>query len=447
MLKAIKNINLRELFYNRKFTITLSVILAVIIWFVVIINRNPTRDRTFTDVTASISLENTYVSEMGLGIASDISKTKFTVTVSGPNYVVSSLKPEDFSLTASVSDANINESGRRTLKVMGVRNGAKTDYEFVSITPSTIDVTFDYFDTKTYTVIPKLDGVIAADNLIAENPVISQNPQIEINGPRNVMNKIDSVVAYYTVDRTLSKTENFDADLILYDAAGKIIYRYHTAPDGSMVIYDSSEKIVTNNYITLSGIDRITVTQPISKMVSLKVKPEFKNLPAGINASDVSYSLNIGSVAVIGTPDIVSNMSQLTLMPIDFNSVSGSKSSVTFNVLPNLPDGVRVFDNIDTFEVKIDTSGYSEKVFTVSTIKAVGQQNGLSVTTSGKITNVKICGPRKVISALKASDLYAEVDLTGKTAGQYSVPPTIKSSKYNNIWVYGSAGEVTVTLK
>ena len=123
--------NIGRLFANKKFAIVFSLILSFAIWLSVMINQNPIREQVFTDVTANISIDNTAASDMGLGIVSDISSVKFTVTVSGPNYIVSSLSSDDFILSADVSE--VNSVGVHTLSVYGNRNSSKTGYTFKSI--------------------------------------------------------------------------------------------------------------------------------------------------------------------------------------------------------------------------------------------------------------------------------------------------------------------------
>ena len=72
-------------------------------------------------------------------------------------------------LSASVVD--INSAGTYTLDVVGTSNSSKSGYTFTTISPNTIDVTFDYIDTKEFTLIPKLIGVSAAEGLVAETPL------------------------------------------------------------------------------------------------------------------------------------------------------------------------------------------------------------------------------------------------------------------------------------
>ncbi len=421
---------LRRLLANKKFTVTLSVILSVVIWFVATVNRNPVRNQVFNNVPVSVSIEGTVVAEMGLGIVSDTSSQKFTVTVSGPNYIVSSLKPSDILLTAAVTD--VNASGKYSLTVSGTNNSDKTGYSFVSIEPSTIDVVFDYIDTKEFDVIPKLIGVSATEGLVAENPVVSNSEEsiITIKGPRSVINRINSVEASATVNKTLSSTQSYDAEISLLDENEKIIYRYGT--DGT--IFDSSGNSVNNNYLTLSS-SSLKITQPISKKRSLKVRAVFANMPAGISTQELGYTIDHETVSVIGTPDVVDNMTEVTLSSIDFRTVTNTSNS--FEVSPILPDGVKLIDNISYFTVKIDTSDFSVKTFTVSDIRFTDVSSGLTAEKSAAIKNVKICGPKKTIAALKASDLYAQVSLKDKTAGEYTVTAIIKSDKYSSIWQIG----------
>ena len=103
-----------------------------------------------------------------------------------------------------------------------------------------------------------------------------------------------------------------------------------------------------------------------------------------------------------------------------------------------LPDGVRLLDTIEDFTVTIDTSGYSEKTFTVSNVRFKGLSAGLNATSDTAIKNVKICGPKSVISKLNDGMLYAEVDLSDKAAGEHTVLVTVRSDSYNDIWQVGS---------
>lgn len=414
-IKIPGNFSLRKLLYNKRFTIPFSVITAFALWLIIMINQNPERERTFTDIPVNINLDNTFAAENKMEIIGDISEQRFTVTINGPSYVVSALKSSDFYVYASA--AAINAPGEYQLEVSGAKNTAVSDYEIVSITPSTVSVNFDYVDTKEFTVRAKAEGASAVEGLVAETAVVSgtESDTITIKGPRTVMNRISTVVAYAAVNQTLSESTSYDAEIQLYDENGERI---------------------DMTYLTLSET-AVKVTVPISKKKTVPVVADFTNIPSGFSKSSIVYSVNHDAVTVIGTPEAIDKITQVTLSPIDITAVSTSANR--FDVSAKLPEGVRLLDSIEHFTVTIDTSGYAEKTFTVSVIKPFGLSSGLKATvTDDVIRNVKICGPKAVISKLKDSSLYAEADLSDKAAGEHTVLVTIKSDSYNNIWQVGS---------
>ncbi len=430
--KIPQKLRISELLYNKKFTITLSVVLAFALWLGISMIDNPIRQQTFSDLGASVTLEGTAAADLGLGIVSDVASQRFSVTVSGPNYIVSSLKAEDFALSASTIE--INSAGTYNLELAAVSNSGKSGFTVTSISPSSIDVTVDFIDTKEFTLIPKLLGVSAAEGLVAETPVISDSQQgtITVKGPRSTIDRIASVATYKEVNDTLSTSQTFSSDVVLYDSNDKILYRY--TADGS--VYDANDNIITNSYLSLS-FTSVKITQPISKKKTVVCKPVFNNLPAGLTVEDIDYKLNQSRVTIIGTPEIVDKIDSISLSAIDFRTVS--TTSKQFEVSASLPDGVKFLESIENvFTIDINMSNYAEVTLDIKDIRCLGLSGGLKAKTDKQIKNVKLCGPANVIKNLKASDLFAVVDLTGKAAGDYTVEVVIKSDIYDEVWQLGT---------
>ena len=399
---------------------------------------NPIREQIFTDISAIVSIDNTFADENGaLGIVSDVSSNKFTVTVSGSNRVVSSLKSEDISLYASTVD--VDKPGTFELEIKSTNESNKSGYEIISIEPKTITVSFDYIDSKEFEIVPKLIGVSASEGLIAETPVVSDSQQskITIKGPRTIMERIASVGTIAEVNRTLSKSQTFNSDIVLYDAEGEPIYRFTS--DGT--VYDPSNNIVSNSNLTLS-FTSVKVTQPISKKKTVNCKLEFTNLPEGMSENDIKYTINHNQVTIIGTPEIVDNLEIVSLSPIDFKMISASNNK--FELSAVLPDGVKILDNINVFEVEIDVSNYSEKELVITDIHCINTGDGLGSRTDNSI-RIKICGPADIIRDITANDVYIVLDLTDKKAGEHTIEVVLKSDKYDNIWQVGSY-IMTVTI-
>lgn len=423
-MQKIKNFfssfHIRKLLSNKRFTVPFSLGLAFVLWLVITINQNPIIERGFSDMTINVNLENTFASDKGMSIVGDISTQKFTVVVRGASYAVSSIKSGDINVYASA--ASVDAPGEYNLDVMASKTNQLANYEILSVTPSTMKVSFDYIDTKDFTIKPKTEGATAKEGLIAENGIVSgtENDTVTISGPRTVMNKISSVVALAKVNKTLDVSETFDADIVLYDEQGNQI---------------------SDEHLTLST-NKVKVTVPISKTKTVPVLVDFTNLPNGFDKNSISYSLNYSSVTVIGKPETVDKTESVTLSPIDLTSVSPTANS--FDVSAKLPEGVRLVDNIEYFNVKLNIDNYSQKVITVSDITCNGLGSGLKIQNIAEIKNVRICGPKSVIKNIGSA--YAEIDLSGKTAGQHSVEVNISFKENNNVWAIGTY-TTTVSIK
>jgi len=194
----------------------------------------------------------------------------------------------------------------------------------------------------------------------------------------------------------------------------------------------------------LDNLSRMPLRSEFNTMRTHLVEAVVSNLPSGLKAKNIKYTIDHKTVTVVGPPEVIAKMSSATLSTIDFTMVSSSSGK--FEVSLVLPDGVKLLDNIEVFLVTIDTSGYKEKTVAVSDIRFKGLASSVKANVGKTIKNVKICGPEEVIKKIKASDLYATVDLTDRTAGEYTVDARIASTKYNNVWQVGTYS-VAVTIK
>lgn len=416
--KILKPSAWKNMLYNKKVIIPLSVFLAFVLWLVIVTQENPMRERTFSDLTLNVNLENTFAAENNMNIVGDISSQKFSVVVRGPSYVVSSLKSED--LSVYISAATVNAPGQYKLDVLATRSS--NNYEVLSVSPSTVKVEFDYFDTKEFTVKADAKGASAVEGLVAESGIVSgiEGDVLKVTGPRSTINKIASAVAVCEVNRVLSDTETFDAKIELLDENGKAI---------------SLENITLN-------AEAVKVKVPISKKKTVSVVADFTNLPSGFNKSSLKYTIDHAEVDIIGTPDEIDKTTSITLSAIDISNLS--LSNKTFDVTPKLPDGVRLTDNFETFNVTVNTTGYTEKTLIVTNVKTVNLKNGLK-SEQTTIRNVKICGPQADIRKITSEMVVATVDLTDKAEGQHSLNAVISFNGYDNVWAVGTY-TTTVTI-
>lgn len=420
-MKLLESFSIRDLLNNKKFAVTFSIVAAFIIWLILSLYQTPEREQTFTDVPLTINTKGTVVEELGMGIINDVSDVKISVTVYGPNYVVSSLDSQDLTVTASLSD--VTAPGTYVLSLNPVKTNKRGDYTFVNISPSSITAKFDYIDTQEFDVVPQAEGVSAVSNLIAEAPVLSStdDAKITIKGPRTEMKKITSVVAYKEVNKVLESTTSFDADIKLFDEEGNELDKKP---------FDIEKETVK-------------ISVPISKKATFNLVPTFTNAPSDDAKNNLSIKLDVDTITVIGPPNTIDSMQNVELSPIDYTQIS--KSNGTFTLTPVFPDGVKSLDNIEQVVAQINTSALSERTFNISNIEFINKADSITTASATNIKNVKICGPSRVVRNLTEDDFKAVVDLKGKATGEYTMNVTITCHSNPVVWQVGKY-TVSVTL-
>lgn len=412
----------RRLFENNKTVLLFSLIAAIILWMIITVTESSDSKNSISGVSVAVPTENSAVSELGLDVISDLSKVKATVNVSGPAYVVSGLNTDDFTVTASLS--NVTAAGTYELKLNATKKttSISNEYEIVSIAPSTINVTFDYIDTKQFNVIAKANGASATEGLTAEDAIVASSNYalLSVKGARTDIEKIDKVVATADVNSVLSKTKNFTATLALYDINGEELSK------DDFTITSSDGQIVEN----------VEITVPIFKRKVVSVKAQFINAPEAYATTPISHTISDPTILISGPPETVDSISSVLLSEINFDSITEENQS--FEAALILPDGVRCADNIDSVTVIINgLENFVTKTFTVTKITPTLNEVG-KITLSRSIRNVKVFGPKNVINKLSASDLYAEIDVSGKQTGDHTVTARIRCSTSNEIWQIGT---------
>ena len=420
-IKLPQTLRLNSLLYNKKFTVTLSIILAFSLWLGIAMIEKPIREKTFTDLNLSVSLEGTSAEKMGLTIFSDVSSQKFSVTVSGPNYLVSELEADDILLSVPTDD--INSAYEYTLDVTAKTNVNDSELKIKSVSPASVILNVDYND--------KVDFNYQPDKEDNKYFVELNNINVTIEGPRKIIEKIGRVCAFLDVNQTLSESKAFDTDVVLYGSNESVLYRF--TPDGT--VYDGNNNVILNSYLKMS-FTSVKVTQEILQQKEVACKAKFANLPSGLSADDISYRLDKSKVTIVGLPEIVDKITEISNEPISFKEIS--PSSNRFKKPFDLPDGITVLGEDKELNITVDTSKYLETTLTVKNVKYTGLDEGLKASSSNQSFSIKVCGPRDVIRKLKANDITVLANLEGKTAGTYNVELSIKSDKYDKIWLVGS---------
>ncbi len=422
-----KPITLRAIFENKKISMIISLVLAITLWLVITITESPDSENTLTGLSVSIPIENTVVSEMGMDIIGDPNAYTTSVTVRGPAYVVSDVTADDISVSASIS--NVTNSGIYTLELRAIKQaGADDNFEIISLSPKTINVEFDYIDTKQFELYAQAIGHKVEDGLMAELPFISNknNAVLNVKGPRTDIEKISKIVAVAEVNKTLRRTETFT---------------------GSLKIFDTNGNEMKSDGLTITAVDGVSapdikVTVPIYKEKEVPIVAQFINQPKGFLNRKFPHRLEYSSMLVSGPPEVIDKITECKLSEIDFRQITGNNQKFKTSLI--IPEGVKNKDNIETVTVTIDgLENYSVKTFDITKISVIDAVTVTNVRLTRAIRNVKIIGPKEVIDRINSKDLYAEIETQGLQSGEHTVSVNVACKTANTVW---QIGEYTATV-
>ena len=394
---------------NNKALMVASLIAAFIVWFAMSQYYNPVNTRTIKDVPINFDISDTAVANLGLDVV-HYDTDSVSVVISGKTADLSSVEASDIVITPTLSA--VTEAGTYEITLVPSKTKLFSDFEIVSVTPQKINVTFDELITRTFDVSAEAVGCTTSGSLVPEVPVMTESATrtLNVSGAKTDVERIASVVARAQVNKELTETSTFDADIVLLDSDGNEI--------------DSS-------FMNL-GFRTANITVAVSMTKTLPIKPVFSNKP---DAVDFRYSLSESKITVIGKPEIINEMTRVNLREIDCGLITAGNK--TFDREFDLPSGVRVYDSsVSSVTVTLHTDSYISKTLRVTNVSFTGVDSSRSARLKSGIS-ITVMGSKKEIAALTAADLTLNVNLSGETAaGDYEKTATVTvSSNFKTVWV------------
>lgn len=405
-----KRSRFRAFVQSTNFLFIVSIVISLVIWIYMSISTGNDTSLTISDIPVQVELSEEAVNN-GLQVFSG-SDYKASLTVTGNRAVVGSLQASDITVKAAAN--YVDSAGNYTLYLNASKNDPYSDFQISSaIKPSTIDVFIDYlreatFDIQENVVYKVDDGYYASTTLSSKT--------IYITGPQSEVSKISKVVAAANIDGTLNSSRKVNADIILYDADGK--------------------EINTD----LLSLDFKTVEAAISVLPEKEVslKPTFTNLPSGLQITDDMISVEPSSILLAGTDDVLNKTDSVNLAPIDFTTLTNTKS--IFDLAVEIPTDCKNISNTSTAKVTLDLSSLSSKKLTVEKFMVQGLASGYSAEVTQKNLEVTVYGTSSQIDSLSASDITAVIDVSSSDGmkGSVSMPVTFNIENGSSCWVSGS---------
>ncbi len=413
--------NRRKLLDRNSIVFALSLLIAVILWIGVSMFQTTEVDKTFQNIRVRVPFEGSLPANNGLQIFGDADFT-VDVTVSGKSYV---LNDDNFAgqLDATVSLSSVREAGTYTLPV--TVTCALADVEITNVTKTAVSIYFDETVERDYEItedIVEADGYLLPEGYTAENPRLSAD-HVTLVGPSLEIGKISSVLARVELDKEVTGTETFQAELVYLG-------------NNSMRLYDAQ---IPN--VTLKDAEPVTVTIPVNITTTLKPTVDFTGAPSYYRNHDVEYTAapDMLNVTIPANDSETFNAKEIKVGTIDFSEIDNTLEVFTFML-----DGqdYTFRDDVDRVRVWVDMSGMAKRWLTIG-INADGVKlpDGAEILTD-QISSVQVIGPEESVMAttLGNDEAYAVpvVDDFEWQPGVNTVPVRIHLRTLKDSWVYGS---------
>lgn len=397
-----------------------SLLFAMLIWGYVMVEVNPKRVKTITDVPISFSGESS-LHDRGLAVRGDRDDILRNVTVRVKVQLTDYTGLDASDISASVSLRPVNKADTYKLKIDATSSLGTVE----NVSPSEITIEVDELATMLVPIDVEYSGELPDGYWKSEPTLASQS--IKVSGPRDDVSTISKAICTIDLeDRTTSYNE-------------AILLKY---------VDKNGDEIDTALF--LDTLPSVVVKMDVMRIVELPINAAdavlgADALPANYEVYDVVATPP--TVRVVGSENALSGLTGIKIENID---VSGSTSSVQQNVVITAPEGTTLLDDPNiTVYVGIREKQDSAQ-FKGVPIETKGLGKKLTAELSATECEVNITGRTSLMKLLQRKDVSVYVDLTGLTAGTYKITPMVslasKEMQTDLQWTV-SLPEVTVTIK
>ncbi|MEG2595205.1 MAG: hypothetical protein RR989_01845 [Ruthenibacterium sp.] len=178
-MKQEKKFSLAKLLAGRRFTVILSLVLAVLVWMYVITVVDPNQSKPIR-VQVNLDFNSAAYTSQGLDIIDKPSKN-ITVYVNGDNSVIGGLSANDIQVYPDY--ASVSGSGKYSLKLKVEKSDTYKNYTIENTQAQYIDLTFEKVVTQKFAVNVNASGVQTADGYYMDLPVASPK-EVTLSGPK-----------------------------------------------------------------------------------------------------------------------------------------------------------------------------------------------------------------------------------------------------------------------
>ena len=415
----------KNLLDDRRITIPLSVLIAVILWMVVTMFIDPNSTQLLSGVPVDFSYNSSVYINQQLDIVNN-PQAKVTLRLSGDGYQVAKARPEDFQVYPDYS--MVTGAGQTDLALRVRVVNSNLNLTATVVNPERVTVVFDEVKQADFKVEVQTQNITVAEGYVLQSTVASP-ASVSVRGPASEVEKIKAIQARIEPSadlENLSETKLKTVELVAVDAQGNPLELEYTTLDNTLA----------------------EVTLSVYQTKELPLRVNFINVPEGFDVNSLKYTLSQETMLVSGTPETLANLTELAVSDFDLTTYQENQ---TYSLTVNLPKGVESKTNLATITLSFDSSNLTTRTINVSNIRTINVPANYDVKVEDKrISNVRLVGPKEVLDELSPDSVVATVDLSQSqiASGTENLSVRISVPSSNQVFTQGNYSvECSITVK
>lgn len=390
-----------------------SLVLAVVLWFLVVIINDPQDTTTFSNIAVKLTNTELLAQENKVYEVLDNTDT-VSVKVRAPKSVIDQLRASDIVAEADVRKlTDINTIAiDYSVNIAGV--------ESIDGNHDVVRLTVEDKVTRWIKVVYNTVGEVAKDYMIAG--VTPDQNIIEISGPRSAVESVE----YAGVEIDVSEAT------------------YNRSANVDITLYDENNSIVRQDNIA-KNVDYIHMSVEVLATKEVPVEINYMGMPADGYMATGTVLSDPDTVKIAGTAYALSRINKITI-PEERLNITGESSDMTdiINIADYLPDNIRLadsdFNGKVTATIAIEPIAERTLEIPLENVEVINMPAGLryaladeveyyTLHISGLAERVEAVHPDQLRGVIDIAAWMEEQEIAELTSGGYTVPVTFVLSE------------------
>ena len=388
----------------------LSLLIAIIIWFMISMSLNPSEPKTLDKIPLSLDYSGTSVADNDLTVMScDVENVR--IKIRGSKTQIRNLNED--TIVAYVDFNNVESTGSKNLPIK-VENTSGIEFELESVEPSTANVKIDKLGSKTMTLVPKLPNVTFAEGKVPDEYTCEPS-SVTLSGPVGLLDMIDTCYVY-SPDTLTDKDSSFN---VISNTL-----QFYTADGVEMAQSDRITYPESNFVINVPVLTQKTVT-PIVQIINAPENFDKNSLKLNISPDSLTLASNNANAEISDTYEV----QKISLSDLDMGY------SKEFDISERLAEaGVINKSGADSVTVTLDDTGLTRKEITLDSDNIHIDNYDYKIQNQ-KLT-ITVVGPKEIVDVMTSRDFVADASLLNMDSSiqPLSFDATISCISSDKVW-------------